>query len=501
MPNKFQPKPHILIVEDDEAYGSALQKTLINIQKKILCIGQDKHDAVRWDKNAFKIIKELDEALTAAHIGEAGGFKDAVAKLPKVIVLDQFLPSPEEPNYPTLVASKKVQELVNQIWGAVQANHALTAAGWKGGVIHHTSEPVKVNVHSDEQSRSKSWVKVCHKPSVIHVNNAALEIVKLCNHLTGSSGEKKPQNNDHALFAGGATGRQLLNSVNEANNLDKPIWLHVTRTSDASVFSPLLKRTAIALDPIEMKNQNEFNQWLKGLASANAASFHTCKLNLTDLNSHETQQIININSLYATRFLIASNQPCPNDLTLLFSTVSPLALHTWPEADLKSAALAKSKTTNVQDFADLYKAFQAIELCYAQFEKIRKNDVLTVDNLKSRIPLLGAEAINVEVSGVNTKKPIASVQYGSNSIVLQLRNAPDICALAVLLSANGHQSWKLPISDIPKQFEQFEGNQFHDKTAKIYKKITDSGNKEKILKNNFNNSENSENYVQIQLLS
>lgn len=420
----------ILIVDDDLVEGPRV-RSILRAQAGTINVLAGDADAVRHEPDAVVLTGKLVAALREIDTGNGAAFQELTRRLPTVIILDQFLPDPDDPSRTTLESSRRVQHLITEIWERALLHPEYQRLGWNVCVLMYTGQANRQMAEGLEpQVTNKDWFAYAQKPQPVVGRSAGQELEEsrdFVNQINSLTGRPKREASSEAILDLYAPeeGTRLLRAVNRAQAERKPVWITGHWDDGCEEIIPAL----LGFEPSGPPHRASDDELCKALRQLRSNPRDTNpvyglegQIKLPDRLNEVVKQV------GRTRFVIISAAPPVTAIASNFNVVPLLPLHARTTADLKSMFMArfgvkipdhvvewlKRQQFNYTDFTGLY---------------FDKSEVITVEHIISMSPRLETEVMKMRFEGTK-----AVVTWDGRDHEIDLDSFPGISSCSVLLA-------------------------------------------------------------------
>lgn len=164
----------ILVVNDSDPELKRLVTLIESVSGIIVGLPSSAATVVRGVSSANPLIDALTILLNHARAAEVSDFGKLAKGLPKVIVLDAYLP--ERPGGPpNLVSSQKVLDLVEEIWSCFLdvSKGLLGNSEWNLVVLQYTEMLPRLVADASKPRNSRDWLGFAQKGDLAVVSDSA----------------------------------------------------------------------------------------------------------------------------------------------------------------------------------------------------------------------------------------------------------------------------------------------------------------------------------------
>lgn len=359
----------ILVIDDDEREGTRVRDLLIAHSKEIECIAPAP-TSVRHDLTATELIGQLKVALRAISNSDGDTFRSVTSRMPTVVILDQYLPSPEGGDT-TLEQSRKVQELINAVWEKAIDQPTFRAMGWNICVLMYTSQGARqMGEGLVRQVTNKDWFDYAQKPQCLagrSQQETIAEGARFVAQINALKSRTKIGVSAEVVFElyAGEQGHTLLSAMTIAKAAKKPVWL-VARDEDGR--EELVMRILGFTPDGEPRTTSE-EGLLEELQKMRSPGYDSGNpvFRLTGTISQVSRIRYAVSMVSQTRFVVIMDALPDAGLTGVFNIVTIKPLYEWSPSDLREVFAARFKC-KIESAAIQW--LRKHVLTYQQFERL-----------------------------------------------------------------------------------------------------------------------------------
>lgn len=426
----------VLVIDDEKTEGVWIVERLLEHGQEIECIA-DCPDAVKYEPNTLTLRVQLVSALAAITNCDGDKFRSVCQHLPTVVVLDQFLPDPDQPGDTTTRASLRICELVNEIWDRVLQQPEFRPLGWNLCVLMYTGQNYRFMERWLEQASitGRTWFDYATKPDGIPVCTkevASAEGRQLTQQINALTSGTRPRGARLEvvpdLYAAGRQGALLREAIRTAKSSPKPVWIVGRWRDGCEKVVPLVLAANAHLEPASVGNDALFerlHQLRRGL------TVHPVFVLVGQVS---VERLASFCQRVDRKFVVICDEPPDPKLATCFSTINLLPLFQWEVGDIQElfqANWGRKVSHGVVSWLQ-ERLFDYTNFCELYF---MEGESIDASLLSERCRGLRSETLAIEVRSPFTS---ASIRWRGSLKTISLSTYGGISAVAVLRAMIGN---------------------------------------------------------------